>query len=85
MHHYAVTNSAYNYNDVTAPVESYFPNLLDIYNMNGNVAEMILEKGIIVGGSWNSTGYDVRNESTMNCTEQSPFVSLRPLLVITRK
>lgn len=71
--------------DVTAPVESYFPNLLGLYNMNGNVAEMVSEKGMAVGGSWNSTGYDVSNESIMNYTQASPVVGFRTLLIVKRK
>jgi formylglycine-generating enzyme required for sulfatase activity len=50
--------------DLTAPVRSYWPNGFDLYNMNGNVAEMIADKAVVAGGSWNDPGYDVRNEST---------------------
>ena len=38
--------------DITAPVNSYYPNKYGLYNMSGNVAEMIIEKGIAKGGSW---------------------------------
>ncbi|MES2395609.1 MAG: SUMF1/EgtB/PvdO family nonheme iron enzyme [Bacteroidota bacterium] len=38
--------------DVTAPVKSYWKNIFGLYNMGGNVAEMINEKGIVKGGSW---------------------------------
>ena len=38
--------------DVTAPVKSYWKNNFGIYNMSGNVAEMINEKGVAKGGSW---------------------------------
>lgn len=38
--------------DVTAPVKSYWANNYGIYNMGGNAAEMILEKGSTKGGSW---------------------------------
>jgi sulfatase modifying factor 1 len=41
--------------DVTAPVYSYWPNKLGLYNMSGNVAEMVAEKGIAKGGAWNRT------------------------------
>jgi formylglycine-generating enzyme required for sulfatase activity len=51
------------YTDLTAPVRSYWPNDYGIYNMNGNVAEMVADKDIVAGGSWNDTGYDVRNKS----------------------
>ncbi len=47
------------YSSITAPVDSYFPNLLDIYNMIGNVAEMLQEKGIAKGGSWYHTEKEV--------------------------
>ncbi len=38
--------------DVTAPVNSYKPNMHKIYNLIGNVAEMVNEKGIAKGGGW---------------------------------
>lgn len=38
--------------DVTAPVFSYWENKFGLYNMSGNVAEMLKEKGIVKGGSW---------------------------------
>jgi formylglycine-generating enzyme required for sulfatase activity len=38
--------------DVTAPVYSYWKNFFGLYNMIGNVAEMVSEKGICKGGSW---------------------------------
>ena len=65
--------------DITAPVNSYYPNSLGIYNMCGNVAEMVTEKGIAVGGSWKDTGYDVRIESTKNYTEASSSIGFRPV------
>jgi len=40
--------------DVTAPVYSYWPNGYGLYNMAGNVAEMIHETGRTKGGSWRS-------------------------------
>ena len=45
--------------DITAPVDSYSPNKLGLYNVCGNVAEMINVKGISKGGSWKSAGGDV--------------------------
>ena len=69
----------------TAKVDAYHPNDYGLYNMSGNVAEMIAEDGIAVGGGWNSTGYDIRIESTMPFAEFSRDVGFRPLLVVGPK
>jgi sulfatase modifying factor 1 len=47
--------------DITAPVGSYWPNDLGIYNMAGNVEEFVAEYGITKGGSWRDPGYYLRN------------------------
>lgn len=47
--------------DITAPVDSYWPNDLGIYNMAGNVEEFVSEYGITKGGSWHDPGYYLRN------------------------
>ncbi|MCR9173526.1 MAG: formylglycine-generating enzyme family protein [bacterium] len=56
-----------NYSDVTAPVISYWPNGYGLYNMTGNVEEMVIRsdmdlsaknyQGVTKGGSWYDTGY----------------------------
>jgi hypothetical protein len=38
--------------EITAPAQSYWPNALGLYNMSGNVAEMVVQKGRTMGGSW---------------------------------
>ncbi len=68
------------YADVTAPVQSYFPNEFGIFHLNGNVAEMVSEQHIAVGGDWNSPGYDIRNQSTKKFTEANPMVGFRPVM-----
>jgi len=47
--------------DITAPVRSYWPNKAGLYNMFGNVAEMVSQKGFAKGGSWMHT----ESESTI--------------------
>jgi len=64
----------------TSPVNSYFKSEYGLYNMNGNVAEMVAEKGIALGGSYISPGYDVRNESQEKYTEPSPHIGFRPII-----
>lgn len=63
--------------DVTAPVLSYWPNGFGLYNMSGNVEEMVKEKGISKGGSWRDTGYYLQiasreeyNDSTKTSCER---------------
>jgi formylglycine-generating enzyme required for sulfatase activity len=48
-------NSGYDGWTMMAMVESYFPNNFGLYDMVGNVAEMISEEGLACGGSWNDT------------------------------
>jgi formylglycine-generating enzyme required for sulfatase activity len=66
--------------DITAPVKSFIPNEFDIYHLNGNVAELVAEDGIAVGGDWNSPGYDIRNQSTKKFTKPSQTVGFRVVL-----
>ena len=48
------TTTELDFKDITAPIESYWPNDFGLYNMSGNVAEMIQEEGRTRGGSWAS-------------------------------
>jgi formylglycine-generating enzyme required for sulfatase activity len=68
--------------DATAPVKSYKPNDYGIYNLNGNVSEMLSEKGKAAGGDWRSPGYDVRNESVKTYTNKNPTIGFRPVMTI---
>lgn len=63
--------------DVTAPSISYWPNEFGIYNLNGNVSEMISDKKLVVGGDWRSPGYDIRNESSQPYKGASVTVGFR--------
>ncbi|TSJ45813.1 formylglycine-generating enzyme family protein [Fluviicola chungangensis] len=71
------------YADVTAPVESYFPNEFGIFHLNGNVSEMVAEQDIAVGGDWNSPGFDIRNQSMKKFTEANPMVGFRPVMTFS--
>lgn len=49
--------------DVTAPTKSYWPNGFGLYNMAGNVAEMVSDEDVVMGGSWRSPGHDIQTTS----------------------
>lgn len=68
--------------DILAPAKSYWPNQFGIYNLNGNAAEMINQKGIAMGGSWKNTGYDVRLESQNAFEEANPSTGFRVVMTV---
>lgn len=68
------------FTDILAPSVSYWPNEFKVYNLNGNAAEMIAEKGIAMGGSWRNTGYDVRVESQSSYTQGNPMTGFRVVI-----
>lgn len=72
------------YNDdnamITAPSRSYFPNAFGLYNMNGNVEEMVQERGTAMGGSWRSPADAVLNTSSTTYTTSSPSLGFRCLV-----
>jgi formylglycine-generating enzyme required for sulfatase activity len=71
---------------ITAPVNSYEPNDYGLYNMSGNVAELVAKENLAMGGHWNSTGHDIRVVSEEKFENPNPFVGFRPVLsYVTQK
>ena len=68
--------------DITAPVKSYAPNDFGLYNMSGNVAEMVKEEGLACGGGWRSPGFDIRCVSTLQYKGAQPDLGFRPIVEI---
>lgn len=66
----------------TALASSYAPNQFGLYNMNGNVAEMIADGDYAVGGDWYSPGYDIRNESIKDFSGANPTVGFRVVTTV---
>lgn len=63
--------------DVTAPVYSYWENSYGIYQIIGNVAEMISEKGIAKGGGWIHRDNGVTIEKDFNYDKQKSWLGFR--------
>ena len=64
------------------PAMSLRANGYGLYNMCGNVAEMVSNPNMAVGGSWLDPGYDIRIYSIKEYTQPSPQIGFR---VIARK
>jgi len=74
---YGIAGSLNDNADITAPVNSYYPNGFGICNVSGNVSEMVSEKGKALGGSYKSPGYDVRIESSEKFEKNSNHIGFR--------
>ena len=62
-------------------VYSFHPNGLGLFNMCGNVAEMVAERGIAYGGSYLDPGYDIRIDSEKRYDGPSPLIGFRVIAV----
>ena len=62
-------------------VFSNHPNNLGLYNMCGNVAEMVAERGVAFGGSFLDPGYDIRIDSEKPYNGPSPLIGFRVIAV----
>lgn len=69
----------------TAPALSYWPNDFGIYNISGNAAEMLQEEHVAMGGSWKSTGYNVRVTSKMHYEKPDAAVGFRVYMEIIER
>ena len=68
--------------DIPYPANSLRANGYGLYNMCGNVAEMVSNPNMAVGGSWLDPGYDIRIYSTKEYMQPSPQIGFR---VIARR
>ncbi len=79
------TNSGIVNNQYTEPVYSYYPNFLGIYNLMGNVAEMVLEKGISKGGSWQHTEEESLPGKKIYYKQPESWLGFRCVCIVKRK
>jgi formylglycine-generating enzyme required for sulfatase activity len=68
--------------DITATVNSYWPNKYGLYNVCGNVAEMVSDKGISRGGGWKNVGGDVKIQSKSYYSKSAIDVGFRYFMEI---
>lgn len=71
--------------NATAAVNSYKPNNFGLYNVCGNVAEMINQKGIACGGGWRSVGGDVSLQSRSKYQKSAIDLGFRYFMEILEK
>jgi len=68
-----------------SPTKAYFPNDIGLYDVVGNVAEMINEKGKACGGSWNHSPSESTIRSVNNYTNPDAAVGFRVFMEIIEK
>ena len=71
--------------DITAPSMSFIPNAYGIYNMSGNVAELLADKNYTKGGSWYSPADKVTidsKEEYYDAAGSGPTIGFRPVMII---
>jgi sulfatase modifying factor 1 len=61
---------------------SYYPNKFGLYNMSGNVSEMLLEKGKSKGGSWDSHMFDIEVKSQQQYETANPTTGFRVFMEV---
>jgi formylglycine-generating enzyme required for sulfatase activity len=62
---------------ITAPVLGYLPSPSGLYNMAGNVAELVQDSTLVKGGGWNSTGFFLQISAQEAYTGASANVGFR--------
>jgi len=66
----------------TVPAYTYFPNDFGLYNMSGNVAEMVQEKGKSKGGSWQDYAYYNQVKPSRSYTGPNPATGFRVFMEV---
>ncbi|HEX2630880.1 MAG TPA: SUMF1/EgtB/PvdO family nonheme iron enzyme, partial [Chitinophagaceae bacterium] len=69
----------------TANVKSFYPNDFGIYNICGNVAEMVAEKGICKGGGFRSYGGEVHIRAVGHYEDAAADLGFRVFMKVIEK
>ncbi len=70
---------------LTSPVKSFFPSSFGLYNMSGNVAEMIAEKGTAMGGSFIDPAWMVTVRSEKKYAAPASDIGFRVVMETTTR
>jgi hypothetical protein len=65
-----------------ARTASYFPNDMGLYDVVGNVAEMISEKGQACGGSWDDLPFQSTIHSIKSYTKPGATIGFRVFMEV---
>ncbi len=74
------SKSRLNLNDkalFTSAVMFYNPNEIGLYNMLGNVAEMVSQEGVAKGGSWRDTASEINAKTKLTYTTPTCWLGFR--------
>ncbi len=63
-------------------IESYYPNDFGLYNITGNVSEMVRELGVVKGGSWNTDAGSATITNHEKINAPSPEVGFRVVMIV---
>lgn len=81
-HNYGISQNQDGYR-FPAATNSYFPNAYGMYCMAGNVAEMVVERGVSKGGHWNSSQYQIKiNAKGLSYTKANCYTGFRVFMEV---
>lgn len=66
----------------TVKVDTYYPNNFGLYNMSGNVAEMVQEQGRAKGGSWDDEPANCNMKAVKTFSAPSPTIGFRVFMEV---
>ena len=75
----------YNQSMMVCKINHFKPNNYGLYNICGNVAEMVAENGLAKGGGFKDPGYDIRVTSKKNYSKPSDDIGFRVVMVVEGK
>ena len=71
--------------DITAPVTMYEPSIKGFYNMVGNVAELMANDSMVVGGDWFTPGSAIGLDAREKFHGPSPRVGFRYVIEVVEE